>query len=151
MLTIGVLAYDLQIEAAKVPAMVLTFLVGVCSFAALGLAVAALVPNARSAAAVANATILPLAFVSNIFIPLEDPPQWLETVGNIFPLKPFAVSFQETLNPLVPAPAFNWGKLAIVALWGVAGAIVAVRYFRWESTPGTMPTRGRQARAQASA
>ena len=38
--TIGVLAYDLQIEAAKVPAMVVTFLVGVCSFSALGLAVA---------------------------------------------------------------------------------------------------------------
>ena len=152
MLTIGVLAYDLQIEAAKVPAMALTFLVGVCSFAALGLAVAALVPNARSAAAVANATILPLAFISNVFIPIEDPPQWLETLGNIFPLKPFATSFQDTLNPLVPAPAFNWDKLALVALWGVAGAVVAVRYFRWESAPGTAPTRGRRrSRAQASA
>ena len=73
--------------------------------------------------------------MSNVFIPLEDPPQWLETVGNIFPLKPFAVSFQDTLNPLVPAPAFNWDKLAIVALWGVAGAIVAVRCFRWEPAP----------------
>lgn len=152
MLTIGVVAYDLQIEAAKVPAMIVTFLVGVFSFSALGLAVAALVPNARSAAAVANATILPLGFVSNVFIPLEDPPQWLETVGNIFPLKPFAVSFQDTLNPLVPAPAFNWDKLAFVALWGVAGAIVAVRNFRWESTPGSSPTRGRRrSRAQASA
>jgi ABC-2 type transport system permease protein len=152
MLTVGVLAYDLHIEAAKVPAMIVTFLVGVFAFSALGLAVAALVPNARSAAAVANATILPLAFVSNVFIPLENPPQWLETVGNIFPLKPFAVSFQDTLNPLVPAPAFNWGKLAFVALWGVAGAIVAVRYFRWEAAPGTTPSRGRRrARAQASA
>jgi ABC-2 type transport system permease protein len=129
MLTIGVLAYDLQIEAAKLPAMVLTFLVGVCTFAALGLAVAALVRNVRSAAAVANATILPLAFISNVFIPIEDP-----------------------LNPLVPAPAFNWDKLAFVALWGVAGAIVAVRYFRWDSVPDTSPTRGRRrSRAQASA
>ena len=152
MLTIGVLAYDLEIEAAKVPAMIVTFLIGVCSFSALGLAVAALVPNARSAAAVANATILPLGFISNVFIPIEDPPQWLETLGNIFPLKPFVVSFQDTLNPLVPAPAFNWDKLAFIALWGVAGAIVAVRYFRWESTPGTMPTRRRRrSRAQASA
>jgi ABC-2 type transport system permease protein len=152
MLGIGVLAYDLDIEAAKVPAMVVTFVVGVFSFSALGLAVAAFVPNARSAAAVANATILPLGFVSNVFIPIEDPPQWLETIGNVFPLKPFVVSFQDTLNPLVPAPAFNWEKLAFVALWGVAGAIVAVRYFRWDSSPGTSPTRGRRrARAQASA
>jgi ABC-2 type transport system permease protein len=152
MLTIGVLAYDLEIEAAKVPAMILTFVVGVCSFSALGLAVAALVPNARSAAAVANATILPLGFISNVFIPIEDPPQWLETLGNIFPLKPFVVSFQDTFNPFVPAPAFNWDKLAFVALWGVAGAIVAVRYFRWESAPSGSLTRGRRrSRAEASA
>jgi ABC-2 type transport system permease protein len=135
MLTVGVVAYDLEIEAAKVPAMVITFLVGVFAFSALGLAVAAFVPNARSAAAVANATILPLGFVSNVFIPIEDPPQWVETVGNIFPLKPFVVSFQDTLNPLVDAPAFDWRALSYVALWGVAGAIVAVRYFKWETTP----------------
>ena len=79
MLALGVVAYDLDIDAAKMPAMVVTFLVGVSSFSALGMAVAGLVPDARSAAAVANATILPLAFVSNVFIPIEDPPRWLET------------------------------------------------------------------------
>jgi ABC-2 type transport system permease protein len=136
MLTMGVVAYDLEIEAAKVPAMVVTFLVGVFAFSALGLAAAGLVPNARSAAAFANATILPLGFVSNVFIPIEDPPQWVETVGNIFPLKPFVVSFQDTLNPLVDAPAFDWRSLGYVALWGVAGAIVALRTFKWETTPG---------------
>jgi ABC-2 type transport system permease protein len=151
MLTVGVLAYDLEIEAAKVPAMIVTFLVGVTTFSALGLAVAGLVPNARSAAAVANAIILPLGFVSNVFIPIEDPPRWLETVGDIFPLKPFTVSFQDTLNPFVEAPAFNWAKLAYVALWGVAGAVVAVRYFRWDSSPGGRSTRSRRAQRQASA
>jgi ABC-2 type transport system permease protein len=151
MLTVGVLAYDLELDAAKLPAMIVTFLVGVTTFSALGLAVAGLVPNARSAAAVANAIILPLGFVSNVFIPIEDPPRWLETVGDIFPLKPFTVSFQDTLNPLVEAPAFNWAKLAYVALWGVAGAVVAVRYFRWDSATGGRSTRTRRAERQASA
>ena len=151
MLGMGVIAYDLEIEAAKVPALLVTFFVGVFTFSALGLAVAGLVPNARSAAAVANATILPLAFVSNIFIPLEDPPRWVEAVGNFFPLKPFAVSFQDTLNPFVEAPGFNWDKLAWVALWGLAGALVAVRFFKWESTTGGRSTRARRARPQASA
>jgi ABC-2 type transport system permease protein len=151
MLTVGVVAYGLEIEAGKVPALAITFLVGVFTFSALGLAVAGLVPNARSAAAVANATILPLGFVSNIFIPLEDPPRWLEAVGNFFPLKPFAVSFQDTLNPLVPSPGFNWDKLAWVALWGLAGAVVAVRFFKWESSTGGRSTRARRARRQANA
>jgi ABC-2 type transport system permease protein len=160
-LTVGVLAYDLSIEAAKVPAMIVTFVVGVGAFAALGLAVAGLVPNADSAPAVANATILPLAFISDVFIPLDDPPRWLDVIGSIFPLKPFVNAFQDTLNPLVDAPAFSWSDLAVVAVWGIAGVIVARRAFRWEpATPsarasGRSRSRGRrQARrapAQASA
>ena len=135
MLGLGVVAYDLEVEAGKVPAAVVTFVVGVAAFAALGMAVAGLVPSASSAPAVANATILPLAFISNVFIPIEDPPAWLATVGDIFPLKPFAASFQDAFNPLVEAPAFDWGALARVAAWGVAGLVVALTSFRWEPAP----------------
>jgi ABC-2 type transport system permease protein len=152
MLTVGVLAYDLQIETSKLPALIVTFLVGACSFAALGMAVAALVPNASSAAAVANATVLPLGFVSNIFIPLEKPPRWLQTIGDVFPLKPFAVSFQNTLNPFVDAPAFDWGRLGFIALWGAAGTLVAIKKFTWEPAPGGHSSRHRRrAAGQAKA
>jgi ABC-2 type transport system permease protein len=146
MLTLGVVAYDLEVDAAKMPAAGITFVVGVATFAALGMAVAGLVPSASSAAAVANATILPLAFISNVFIPIEDPPTWLATIGDIFPLKPFASSFQDAFNPLVEAPAFDWGALARVAAWGIAGLIVALTTFRWEPNPGG-PTRRRSARS----
>ena len=149
-LTLGVVAYDLTIEPAKVPAMILTFVVGVASFAALGLAVAGLVPNADSAPAVANATILPLAFVSDVFISVEDAPQWLVVIGDIFPLKPFVNSFQNTLNPLVDAPAFTWSKLAVVLAWGIGGAIVARYSFSWEpSTSGSRRDKRRRGRRQA--
>lgn len=131
-LGLGVVAYDLTIDAAKLPALVVTFVVGVSAFAALGLAVASLTPDANSAPAVANATILPLAFVSDIFIPLEDPPRWLELAGDVFPLKPFASAVQDAVNPLVEAPAFDWAGLAVVVAWGVAGAFVARAKFKWE-------------------
>lgn len=148
MLTLGVAAYDLQIEWAKMPAAFVTFLVGVGAFAALGMAVAALVSTASSASAVANAIILPLAFISNVFIVTDDAPQWIGTVGDIFPLKPFVESFQDCFNPTVDAPAFNWAQLGYVALWGVVGAIVAVRRFRWE--PSGASARGRRARRRSS-
>lgn len=156
-ITIGVVFYDLTIEVAKVPAMIVTFLVGVGAFALIGLAVAGIVPNADSAPAVANATILPLAFVSDVFIPLEDPPRWLDLVGDVFPLKPFVNAFQDTLNPFVDSPAFGWGKLAFVAAWGVAGGLIALRTFTWEPSTqagaGRSRRRGRRRRsgAQASA
>jgi ABC-2 type transport system permease protein len=144
-LGLGVALYDLEIGAAKLPALVLTFLVGVAAFAAMGLGVAALVPNADSAPAVANATILPLAFISDTFIPIDDDrPGWLR-VADWLPLKPFVNAFQDTLNPLAEAPAIRWGKLAVVAAWGVAGAVLAVARFRWEpAVSGTK--RNRRAR-----
>jgi ABC-2 type transport system permease protein len=131
-LTLGVVAYDLEIDVAKLPAAAVTFLVGVGTFAALGMAVAAMVSSPEAAPAVANAIILPLAFVSDVFIRIDDPPAWVDFVGDLFPLKPFVQSFQAAFNPHVEPPAFEWGKLAFVAAWGVAGMLMALRWFKWE-------------------
>jgi ABC-2 type transport system permease protein len=147
MLALGVVAYGLEIEPAKIPAAGLTFLVGVASFAALGMAVAALIPTASAASAVANATILPLAFVSNVFVVINDPPRWIEIIGDIFPLKAFVVAFQDAFNPTVAAPAVDPAALGFIALWGVAGAVVAVKRFRWEPS-GAGSTRRRRAAAR---
>jgi ABC-2 type transport system permease protein len=150
-LLIGVVLYDLDIEVAKLPAMLVTFVVGVAAFAALGLAVAGLVPDADSAPAVANATILPLAFISDVFIAQDDPPRWLEVIGGIFPLKPFANAFQDTINPLVDAPAFGWSKLAVIVAWGIGGVLVARSTFSWEpATRGGSASRRRRRRSGAA-
>lgn len=151
MLAIGVVFYDLEVEAAKMPAAFVSFIVGVASFAALGLLVAGLVRTASSAAAVANATLLPLAFVSNVFIVTGDgAPGWMTAVGDFFPLKPFVENIQDAFNPLVDAPAFDWYRNLYVALWGVVGGLLALKYFRWEPNPGGQATRaGRRSRAQA--
>ena len=98
-----------------------TFLIGVSAFAAIGMALAAVVKSASSASAAANAIILPLAFVSSVFVQLDDAPRWLEIVGDVFPLKPFVESFQACFNPTVAPPAFDWAKMAVVARGGSPG------------------------------
>jgi ABC-2 type transport system permease protein len=110
---------------------IITLFVGAASFAALGLAVTCLVPNADAAPPVINAVILPLLFLSGIFIPLGDnAPQWIKTVGAIFPVRHFAQAFQAAYlgSPFV----FRWRDVLVIALWGVLGLIVASRYFSWE-------------------
>jgi len=151
MLGIGVAAYDLEVELAKMPAAGLTFVVGVSTFAAWGLAVASMVSSASSAAAVANATILPLAFISNVFIVSDDMPGWMETIGDFFPLKPFVEAFQDAFNPTVAAPAFDWSAIAYIALWGSVGALFAVKFFRWEPAVGGATTRRRRSARKAAA
>ena len=148
MIVLGVVAYDLDVEVAKLPAAVVTLIVGVVSFAAMGMAVASLIRSASSASAVANATLLPLAFVSDVFIAVEDPPRWLEVLGNVFPLKPFVNAFQDCFTPFVDAPGFSPGRLAFVAAWGAVGFVVAVTKFTWE--PSGAAPRGRRARRAAT-
>jgi ABC-2 type transport system permease protein len=146
MLTLGVVAYGLEIDAAKVPAAIVTLIVGIASFAALGMAIAAVVPTASAASAVANATVLPLAFVSNVFLSVDGAPRWVQLLGDAFPLKAFAGAFQDAFNPTVVGAAWSPGRLGFIAVWGVLGAVVAVTRFRWEPSGSG----GRRSRRRAS-
>jgi ABC-2 type transport system permease protein len=129
----GWIVYDIDLPTRSLPAFVVTLAVGSASFCALGLACTAVIPNAEAAPAVVNASILPLLFISGVFIPTYDAPQWLQTLADVFPVKHF---LEATIESFIPPPdnRSGWalGPLAIVAAWGVAGLAVASRFFSWE-------------------
>lgn len=133
MVAVGVAFYGTEVDAGKLPAAAVTFLLGVSTFSALGTAVAGVVRRPEATAAVANAIVLPLAFISNTFIAVDhgEMPRWLDVAGDVLPLKPFVASMQEAFNPTVAAPGLAPAKLAVVAAWGVAGLAVAVAFFKW--------------------
>jgi ABC-2 type transport system permease protein len=126
----GVLLFRVHLVWRLLPAALLTLLVA----AACGLAVAALTPNGEAAPAVANLSILPVLFISDVFYPLDHAPAWLNAITWAFPVKPFAVSIEADFNPLTRGTGFFWGHLAVLALWGVAASLLALRRFRWEPT-----------------
>lgn len=132
MLTVAVVFYGMQVPLAGLPAAALTFLVGVTCFSALGLLVASLAPSGDSTPAITNATILPLAFVSDIFIRVEDPPVWMALIGDIFPLKHFAIAFRDATNPLLEQPLFHWGRLSYMLGWALLAVALTVRLFKWD-------------------
>jgi ABC-2 type transport system permease protein len=137
MVAVGAVLFDVQVVWRLLPAAVVTLLLGAACFCALGMAVAALVPNGEAAPAVANFTILPVVFISDLFFPMDAAPAWLQVLGSVFPVKHFALALEETFNPLAAGAGWRWDHLAVVALWGVAGLLVAVRKFQWEPrTPG---------------
>lgn len=128
----GALFYDVDPPTDTLPALLLVVVIGAASFCALGLAVTSIVPNAEAAPAVINITILPLLFVSGIFIPLDDAPSWLEKVTGIFPIKHFSDAMLAPFNPFAEGDSIEWSDLAVIAAWGVFGLVIAVRYFTWE-------------------
>ena len=127
----GALFYDAEIPTRTLPSFLLTVGLGAATFSALGLALTAVIPNADASPAVVNASILPLLFISGVFIPLEDPNAWYVTVSKAFPVYHFA----EAMKTAYFSPSgtgFEGGHLLVLAAWGVAGVILAALFFSWE-------------------
>ena len=111
----------------------IVLLVGAAAFCALGFAITAVIPNADASPAIVNATILPLLFLSGIFIPFgNNTPAWILWIARIFPVKHFADGMQAGF---IGTP-FHWTDVLIVAAWGLAGLLYATRYFSWEPRTG---------------
>lgn len=149
MMGVGVAFYGVEIYPRTLPAAILTFLVGVGCFAALGMLVAAIAPNGDSTPAITNATLLPVAFISDIFILTEDTPTWMEALGNFFPLKHFVDAFRAAFDPTLTGTQFYWADLGYMALWGVVAIVLAVRFFRWEPSKGGRESKRKKDRANA--
>jgi len=104
-------------------------LVGAASFCALGFAITAVIPNADASPAIVNASILPLQFLSGVFIPLgSNAPAWIVWIARIFPVWHFAQGMQAGFL----GTAFSWTDVLVVAAWGLAGLLASVRFFSWE-------------------
>lgn len=111
-------------------ALIVTLIVGAACFCSLGLALTAAIPDAHAASPMVNAIILPIFLVSDIFVPPGHLPDWLNTVSVLFPVRHFSDAMQTAFFPATSG--FSWPDLGILAAWGVAGALLATRFFSWE-------------------
>jgi ABC-2 type transport system permease protein len=115
--------------------LVLALLLGALAFAALGLAVTALVRSSEGSSAVVNAIYLPMAFISGAFFSAHSFPAFLRAIAAVLPL----TWFIRLVRDIMLHGAEIWsrpGAVAVVAAWGALGAILAVRGFRWEPREG---------------
>ena len=127
----GALLYGVDLPTGTLPGVLAAIVVGTFALAALGFAAAGVVPSENAAPPVANAIVLPLEFISGVFVPSEQIPEWLDSIASVFPVKPLFDAILTAFDPATTGAGVAWGDLAIVAAWGVAGALVALRTFRW--------------------
>lgn len=127
----GAVLYGVELPTSTLPGVVISVLVGTASLAALGFAVAGLVPSENAAPPIANVVVLPLEFISGIFVPSEQIPDWMNSIASVFPVKPLFDSLLAAFDPAATGIGVAWADLAVVAAWGVVGAFFALRYFRW--------------------
>lgn len=127
----GALVYGVAVPWEALPAILLVLAVSAAAFSALGLAVSGLIRNADAAPAVVNATILPVLFISNVFIQMENAPDWLDAISHLLPVRHFADAMMELYARGADA-GVPWTEVGVIALWGIIGVVAAVRFFSWE-------------------
>ena len=132
---LGKLLYGVPIPWGRMPELLVVLAVGAASFCCLGIALTAAIPSQDAAAPIANALLLPLYFLSGVFIPDDELPSGVIDFANHFPVRPF---FQAFFDAYVSGagPALAWDHLLVVAIWGGAGLLLAIRFFRWTPRGG---------------
>jgi ABC-2 type transport system permease protein len=131
LLAIGWAAYGANIPGRTAPAFILDVVVGAIAFCCLGFAVASLVGNVDAAQPVVQVIVLPLSFISGVFVATSNLPGWLADIGKVFPIEHLVAALLAAYNPHTTGSGMRWGDLAVLAAWGAAGLITAVRRFRW--------------------
>jgi ABC-2 type transport system permease protein len=130
LLGVGALFYGVSVPASTFPAFVLYVALGTATLCSLGIALTAFTTTPDSASTIAPFGVVMLAFFSGIWIPVDQLPGWLESVGKVFPLYHLALGLQTSLAP--SGGGLEFQNLLVLALWAVAGTRIASRRFRWE-------------------
>lgn len=106
-------------------------LLGSVTFAALGLAATGVVRSAEGSSAVINAIYLPMAFASGVFFSVDSLPGLLQAVATVSPL---TYLLELVRAEFIEGTSLGEGgvEIAVLAAWGIAGLLAAVKWFRWE-------------------
>ena len=103
---------------------------GVATFAGMGFGAAALIRSAEGVSAVVNVIVLPMAFLSGAFGPRDEYPAFLQAIADVLPLTYF-IDIVDGVYLDGESLFADPGALAILAAWGLAGVLVALRWFGW--------------------
>jgi len=105
---------------------------GTLSFMALGLLAGSISKTVEGASSLANIFVLPMAFLSGSFFPLDGAPKWLDIVSHLLPLRYLN---EGMLDVMVRGQGPSAVLLPMGVLVGFAIIVVAVasRFFSWDS------------------
>jgi ABC-2 type transport system permease protein len=134
LLAVGRFGYSVHGPDNVVP-FLLVIVVGMLSFTAMGVGMSTVVPNADAAGPIVNLTFFLLVGLSGLWFPIK-PGSGLATFANYFPVRHLITALNTTFNTLAGTSAWSWHDLLIIAVWGVVGAGVALRRWKWSPRQG---------------
>ncbi len=108
-------------------------MVGTLAFLSIGLLVGSIARTVESASALANLIVVPMAFVSGAFFPLDQAPAWLRLLSKLLPLSHLLRALTDEMIR-GRSPAATLPDVGILLGFAVVFTLVATRLFRWDKT-----------------
>jgi ABC-2 type transport system permease protein len=105
--------------------------VGTVAFLSIGLLAGSFSKTPEAASAVANLIVLPMAFLSGAFFPLEGAPGWLHTISQAMPLR-HLVDGMLAVMVRGQGPSAVLPQIGILLAFAVVVSAIAVALFRWD-------------------
>jgi ABC-2 type transport system permease protein len=108
-------------------------IVGSLSFFSIGVLVGSIAKSEEAATGITNVIVLPMAFLSGTFFPLQNAPQWLQTVSEVLPLRHLNDGMVDVLVRGKGVEALLTPTAVLLAFTLVV-AFAASRFFSWEDS-----------------
>ena len=137
LLAVGRFAYGVRLPTRTIPGVALTAVVGAAAFCVLGYALSTAIQSADAAQPMVQAIMLPLYFISGVFIPNVNLPGWLRHVAEVFPVQHLADGLHHAYDPAATGAGIVWTDIGVLALWAAIGLAVALRRFSWTPAAAT--------------
>ena len=134
LLAVGRIGFSVHIPD-NLGAFTVAVIVGMLSFSALGIAMSTLVPNQDAAGPIISIVFFVLLFLSGLWFPIK-PGSGLARFSAYFPVKHFISAVFAPFDTQAGTSPWAWHDLLVVAIWGVAGVVVAVRRWKWSPRRG---------------
>lgn len=128
---IGRFAYGVKLPTQTIPGVAVTAIVGSITFCVLAYALTTAIKSEDAAQPMVQATMLPLWFISGVFIPNVNLPNWLRHVAQFFPVQHLADGLHHAYDPAVTGIGIVWSDIGVMGLWAAVGLVVALRRFSW--------------------
>ena len=131
LLGFGRVAYGVKLPTSALPGIAFTAVVGSITFCVLGYALSTVIQDEDAAQPMVQAIMLPLYFISGIFIPNITLPAWLRHVASVFPVQHLAAGFRHSYVPGAHGVGIVWSDIGVLAIWAAIGLAVALTRFSW--------------------
>lgn len=128
---VGMALFGLKLSGSW-PMIIPLLLSGTLAFMSIGLLAGSISKTEEGAIGLANFVVLPMAFLSGSFFPLDAAPSWIKTISNLLPLKHLNDGMLDTMVR-GDGPASALMPILILLAFATVLAAISARLFRWDA------------------